>query len=197
MPLPDIDDVKAYLKIESGAAEDDLLTQLLVIAFAAVQAYVRRPIISDDNSRTVYIERPEGTTCRPVTVLDMPTYPIAAATTLTDSEGTVLVDGVDYRIDLNTGRIRLLEGGAFTTFSLFPYTFTAFVGLDARDDYATAIEPVLFGAILDLVADMYQRRNPNATSETTGGGVSTSYQPTQEMTERACKNLRNWRMLSV
>jgi hypothetical protein len=90
---------------------------------------------------------------------------------LTDDDGDVLVEDSDYRIDLRTGRITGINRG----FATWPYSITATVGLSAHPDYELRIEPVINAAILDLAADLYQRRSPAATSESTGGGVSTSY----------------------
>lgn len=197
MALPDLDDAKEYLKVEH-ANDDALLTRELVGAFADVQAYLRVPILAEE--RTAYIERSADSLYRSTTRLHLPWYPIAAdssatpALTITDNDGDVLVEGTDYRLDLRTGIIYGLSASTFLPFSKWPYSVTAFVGLDARSDYATAIEPVLFTAILDVVADRYQRRSPAASSETTGGGVSTSYGELGLPT-RVCRRLDPFRMV--
>ena|SRR5687767_4269988 len=178
MALPDLDDAKEYLKVEH-TADDTLITRELVGAFADVQAYLRVPILAE--SRTFYVERQPDSLYRSTTKLHLPMYPIAAdasatpALEITDNDGDVLVEGTDYRLDLRTGIVYGLRASTFLPFSKWPYAITAFVGLDARSDYATAVEPVLFTAILDVVADRMQRRSPAASSESTGGGVSTSY----------------------
>jgi len=178
MALPVLQNCKDYLKIEHDA-EDDLIDRELVGAFADVQAYVRVPLLAEE--RTVYLERQSDSLYRSTTKLHLPFYPIAAdssatpALEITDNNGDVLVEGTDYRLDLRTGVIYGLGPSSFVPFAVWPYVVTCFVGLDARSGYATAVEPILFSAILDVVADRIQKRNPTASSETTGGGVSTSY----------------------
>lgn len=178
MALPDADDLKSYLRIQT-TAEDTLLAALVTAATGAVQAFVRRPLLAE--ARTFVIEKPARALYGTVTMLHLPIYPVAAedsntaAAEITDSDGTILVEGTDYRIDLRTGEIFGLSASAEFPYGNWPYTITASVGLSALDEYATAIEPVLFQAILDVAADLYQRRNPAAGSESTGGGVSTSY----------------------
>jgi len=178
MALPVLQDAKHYLKIEHDA-EDDLLDRELVGAFADVQAYLRVPILAEE--RTFVIERPSDSIYRTVTRLHVPSYPIAADSSatpgleITNDDGDVLVEGTDYRADLRTGVLYGLSASTFVPFGTWPYTIVCYVGLDGRTDYATAVEPILFSAILDVVADRYQRRNPAASNETTGGGVSTSY----------------------
>lgn len=180
MALPLLQDCKDYLRIEHDA-EDDLIERERVGAFAAVQAYLRVPILAEE--RTFVIEKSSDALYRTTTRMHVPMYPIAADSSntpgieITDTDGDTLVEGTDFRADLRTGVIYGLAGSAFHPFSGWPFSITCYVGLDARDDYATAVEPVLFSAILDVVADRYQRRSPAASSETTGGGVSTSYGP--------------------
>ncbi len=178
MALPDLSDAKEYLKVEH-TADDALITREIVGAFADVQAYLRVPILAEE--RTFYLERQPDALYRSTTKLHLPMYPVAAdssatpALVITDNDGTELVEATDYRLDLRTGILYGLGASSLVPFAVWPYTVTCFVGLDARPDYATAVEPVLFSAILDVVADRYQRRSPAASSETTGGGVSTSY----------------------
>lgn len=181
MALPELADLKRYVKKQTGD-EDTLLTALLASATAAVRAFVRRPLIAEP--RTFTLTRPHDSLYRTVTVLHLPIYPAQApdssgdgGVVITDTDGTELVEETDYTVDLRTGRIDGVSGGTsgMFPFSGWPYTVTATVGLSALDEYETDIEPVLFQAILDVAADLYQRRSPAATSETTGGGVSTSY----------------------
>ena len=178
MALPVLDDCKLYLRIEHDA-DDTLLERELVGAFADVQAYLRVPILAEE--RTFTVERETQSLYRTMTKLHLPMYPIAAesssiaAIEITDDDANVLVEGTDFRVDLRTGIVYGLSASNFVPFGAWPYTIVCYVGLDARADYATAVEPILFTAILDVVADRYQRRSPAASSETTGGGVSTSY----------------------
>jgi hypothetical protein len=44
--------------------------------------------------------------------------------------------------------------------------------LAAHPEYSTRIEPALNQDIVDFVAHLYKNRSPNATSESSGGGIS-------------------------
>ena len=60
-------------------------------------------------------------------------------------------------------------------FGTGPYVITATVGLSAHPDYATKYEPRARALIMGLFSILYHQRNPNATQESAGGGVSVSY----------------------
>jgi uncharacterized phiE125 gp8 family phage protein len=175
MALPTVADCKDYLRIEH-TAEDAMLAGWLAQAIALIEAELGRPITI--LNRTFVLE------CEPSRVsstrLFVPIYPIAtedssagtADLTLTDADGTVLVEDTDYRLDTRTGWITAID----SCFSNYPYTIVADVGLAALPEYATRIEPALSAAVLDVVADRYQRRNPAAQAEGAGGGVYTQSQ---------------------
>jgi hypothetical protein len=65
---------------------------------------------------------------------------------------------------------------------------TAQVGLSLRPDYAR-LEPLLAQAIIDLAADLYQRRTPGASSET-GAGTTISWDVSRETVARVMRDLR-------
>lgn len=69
------------------------------------------------------------------------------------------------------------SGGATLT---WPGTVSAsdVSAFEDHPDYADRIEPALSAAIRDTVGDYYQRRNPSASYESAGGGVSVTYAPT-------------------
>lgn len=169
---------KDLCKIEHDD-DDTLVTELLAEAEMDVQGYLRRPIGLELSSYV--LEEPRD--LRVVRVVTLPEFPIAAAgasagnysasqdVEITDGDGTT-IPTTDYRVDTRTGQIFALGSFCFDT---FPYTFVYAWGFGGRADYDTHIVPRLRGAILDYVADLYQRRNPGATTEATGGGVSTSY----------------------
>lgn len=181
MALATVTECKLYLKIQ-GSGEDTLLTGLLASAIVSVEAYLRRPILAEE--RTFILDRPATAAYRTVHQLFLPIYPVAvldsSASTedlvIVDDDGTTLAEDTDYRLDVRTGILTALsEGATYGTFTTFPYTVTAYVGLSADPAYEDRIEPAVNAAIIDLVADRYQRRSPAATNETTGGGVSSSY----------------------
>lgn len=171
MALPTTTDLKSYLRIQTSA-EDTLLTLLLTNAQAMVEAHMGRPITAI--ARTFVDEAKTMTAYGVVTKLLVPVTPVDWSTlVVTDDDGTVLVEDEDYRVgDMWTGEIHAETG---MSFSVRPYTIDAEVGLSVDPEYSTRIEPVLSLAILDIASDLWHRRNPNAATESTGGGVSATY----------------------
>jgi uncharacterized phiE125 gp8 family phage protein len=191
-----VQDCKDYLRIEH-TAEDTMLIGWLASAAAAVEQEVGRPL--DPVLRTFIIERPVN-----ASKLFVPLYPIAvedssAATAdleLTDGDGTVLTEDTDYRLDVRTGVITAINSdSSLGCFSTYPYTIECYVGLAALPEYEDKIEPALNAAILDVLADRYQRRSPAATSEATGGEVSTGY--AGGLPQRVIDMLAPWRVAHV
>lgn len=172
MALPTVQNCKDYLRIEH-TAEDTMLAGWLAQAIAAVEAYIGRPIAILTRTFTI-----DESALAPHKIV-VPLFPIAsddssAGTsdlTLEDADATALVEGTDYRLDTRTGVITAIG----SCFANYPYTIVADVGLAALPEYATHVEPAVSAAILDVVADRYQRRNPAASQESTGGGVSSSF----------------------
>jgi hypothetical protein len=192
MALPTVADCKEYLRIEH-TAEDTMLAGMLAQSIAAVEAELGRPI--EYLNRTFVLE------CNPhyhsPNKLFVPLYPIGvddsgAGTsdlTLADADATVLIEDADYRLDIRTGVIT----GIDVCFGNYPYTIVADVGLEALPEYAARIEPAISAAILDVVADRYQRRNPAATSEDAGGGVATN-SASVGLPARVCEALVPWKL---
>jgi hypothetical protein len=180
MALPTLDDLKAFLRIET-TREDDLLASFLASAIADVRATLRRPIasgaetytIEDPRSNAHSIARLSSDPDRALRTMRIPETPVAAtpALVLVDCSGAT-VDPTTYRVNNDTGVITARAG---TAFARFPYEATATAGLETRDDYETLVEPVLRQAIFDLAADFYFRRNPAATAERDAGGASITY----------------------
>lgn len=171
MALPTITELKLYLRIQT-TAEDTLLTLLMTQAEAMVQAHIGRPITAI--ARTFVEEARTITAYGVVTKLLVPVTPVDWSTlVVTDVDLTALVEDEDYRLgDIWTGEIHAMPG---VSFGNGPYTLDAEVGLSVDPEYATRIEPAIGAAILDVAADLWHRRNPGATTESTGGGVSTTY----------------------
>lgn len=161
MALLSVANAKDYLRIQD-TAEDTPLAAWLLSCVAAVEAEIGTPITAEE--RTFVVER--SLSNRQIFV---PLYPIAgedsaggiAALTIEDKDGTVLLEDTDYRLDHRSGVITAIE----SCFTAYPYTITAWVGLSALAEYSTKVEPIVNAAILDLLADRYQRRNPAATNE--------------------------------
>ena len=175
MALPAVSDLTDYLRID-GSAEATLLSRTLASAQGAVESYVSAPLATRRESFVVEGRAPKRAIAVPAAPIDT-----TAGVTVTDGTG-LAVDASAYRLDARTGILYAAAGGCFAA---FPYTVDLTWGLGARADYADTVEPVLFGAILDVAADRYQRRNPAASSESAGGGVATAYGP-KGLPQRVC-----------
>lgn len=178
MSLVTLQDCKDYLRIQSSA-EDDALTLMRTAAIALIEQFIRRPITAELRTFTI-----DADPFRYTSRFWLPMYPVAvvdssagtADIVITDVDNVTLVEDTDFRFNRLTGEVLALSDGSVGAFFIgHPYTVAAYVGLSADPSYATNIEPAINAAILDLVADRYQRRSPAATNETTGGGVSSSY----------------------
>ncbi len=173
MSLPTVSDCKSYLKIEH-TAEDTLLGQLLARALMLSQrrvgcafVAVAKTMIDRAQTDVFYSAGP--------TSLIVPSTPFdpSAGLTITDADGTALTLD-DLTIDGETGLIRYADGSAFEN---GPYTIAANVGLSTLPNYADEIEALVSSAIIDFVADLYQRRSPGARGESAAGGVRVDWTP--------------------
>lgn len=181
MALPTAADVKAYLRLTDAAATADasFITRVLAEVTALVERRLGVPIVAVARTMTVdawerYTDYPEWRAYHGPPSLFLPLYPVAAspAAVVVNADGAT-VDVGNYTVDRTTGVL-----SATTDYGYFPadtYTITATVGMSAAPDYATAIEPVLSGVILDVVADRYQNREPGYSTVTAGGGVSRTH----------------------
>ncbi len=183
MALPTVTDLKSYLRIESNA-ENTLLTALLARAQAQVELWIDCPITAVSQT---YVDRCETDADKPVLSLVFPRRPIAAVS-ITDADG-VTVPATDYWVSGATGMI-YAEGGA--SFSNPRYTITASCGLSLSQHY-TLWEPVISQCILDLAADLYQKRTPNAGSETSAATTIT-WDVSRETAARVLKVLRVFKL---
>lgn len=182
MALPTVGELKAYLRIES-TAEDTLLAALMLRAKAMLEQWIDVPLVAESQSA---LDRAEATAV-PVTSLVFPRRPFTV-TSVVDSEG-VTVPAADYYVDGKTG---IIYGKTGVTFPYGPYTITATCGLTLRSDYVR-LEPLLSEAILDLAADLYQRRTPGAATET-AAGTSITWDASRETVARIMKTLRLLRL---
>lgn len=163
-----VQQVKDYLRIQH-TAEDTLLAALVSRATAMVEAFLNRPIYN--RSQTVVL-RVGGDPMRGgARLLFMPFYPLMTFTSLTAEEGTAIA-AEDLFVDLRCGTVEYKSGARFP---MGRYTAVATGGLEAYDEFEPLIEPAINSAIMDTVADLYQRRNPAASAEREGGGVGVEY----------------------
>ena len=197
MALPTLQDCKDYLRIQHSA-EDTMLTAWLAMVTAAIQTELGR-FITEQTAKEWEDRVENNHMYHSVRALIVPpeNSPFdPASLTIEDTDSVALTDTVDYYAPITglEGTIRARPG---MSFSNGPYLLTANVGLETRADYATAVEPALSMAILDTIADWYQRRNPNATSESTGGGVSTSYDVSRGLSARALALLAPFKVMRI
>jgi len=184
MALPTVADLKAYLRIESNA-ENSLLTALLARAQAQLEIWIDTPITAVSVTAVDRADVIDGQTC---TSLIFPQRPINTTATIVDSEGTTLT-AAEYTINTASGVIYANTGYSFP---YGPYTITTLCGLSLRGDYAR-IEPVLSQCIIDLAADLYQKRTPNASSES-AAGTSISWDVSRDTAARVLKVLRTFKL---
>lgn len=191
MALATLAQCKAYLRKQT-TAEDAVITALLASAIGRIEAYLRRPIVE---ASKVFEDDAADYNGLAVRRLMVPVTPCGTPTAITDRDGTA-VDVSTIRIVKETGLIRFHDGGCFDN---GPYTITLPVGLSLRANYATMIEPAINQAILDVVADLYQRRNPAASQESAGGGVSVAYTQGDNggLPDRTASLLKPFRMVGV
>ena len=194
--LPVLADAKAYLRQTDTTAEDALIQQLLDRALGAAQAYLSRPIVAVQQTFVV-----EGTGL--VKALAVPANPVdlTQPVTVVDGDG-LTVDSSLYRVNAQLGTLRRTVSTTVLAWPwdwcVWPYTVTWTWGLSARSDYTITVAPTVGAAILDTVADLFQRRNPSASAESAGGGVSVSLAGGRYgLTPRACALLDPFRMATV
>ena len=186
MAMPTLNDLKSYCRIQT-AAEDTMLTARLAQAQAMVEGVLGRPITAAERTDVVRLE------CA-TTRFTLPVWPVDPATlVLTDSDGDA-VDDATYTVQVN-GLVEIVDSDA-DVFEAGRYSATYDAGWSAHPDYENKYEPILASAILDLAADLYQRRNPNATQESGGGGISVSYSA-NGIPERVMLTLKAMRPMEV
>ena len=181
MALVTASDLKTYLRIEQNA-EDGLLALLVARAVAMLELWTDTPITARTESA---VDRADG--LQAATSLVFPRRPIGSVA-VTDADGA-MVDAANYWVDAPSG---MVWGKGDYTFVNGPYTITASVGLSLSPKYASW-EPVLNQCILDLAADLYQRRTPGAASET-GAGTSIGWDVSRETIARVQKTLRVFKL---
>lgn len=182
--LPTVQDLKDYLRIET-TAEDALLASILGRALAMIEGWIGVPVTAEEGTFTDRAEYAAGVVPRS---LVLPVRPIGASDAVpivvTDGDGEV-VDSTTYTVDATAG---ILWGKRRTVFPNGPYEIVALYGLSLMPRYA-ALEPMIAEVIIDIAADLYQRRTPSAASET-GAGTSITWDVSRDVSGRALKTLR-------
>lgn len=171
MALVTVTELKNYLRIET-TAEDTVLAGLFAQAKGWAQSLIQTPITAVSKTFT---DRAE--TCvaygvvRSLLIPQTPIKLTSPAPVIKDADDAT-VDATTYTVDGETGIVYAKRG---YTFPNGPYTITATVGLSILSTYSLVEEPIVNALILGLGAQLYNQRNPNATQESSGGGISVSY----------------------
>lgn len=177
-----VDEAIFDLKIETDAEDEDLENKINQ-AEAAIRGYVRRPLTLE--AFQWILERPKEYGWKAIRMLTLPIYPLAEAGMSAGSysaDGDLeildtnddLVSTDDYRVERKTGLVYARGSYQFTG---YPYVINAVAGLGGRPDYETYAVPLIRAGIFDMLRSLYLQRNPNAQTESTGGGISTTYFP--------------------
>jgi hypothetical protein len=196
-----VDEVKAYLRVQTSD-EDMLIASLLASASAAIDAWMNRPVYSAE--RTMQLGPTIANLNSEPRIFFAKMYPIGEIIGLTDADGEE-VDVADLRVDLRMGTLSYRSG---QTWGCSPYTLVATVGLSEYEEFSSSIEPAIRQATMDIVSDLFQRRNPAAMSEREGGGIAVQYSDQVRgigadnkredlVSPRVAAVLAPWRMLGV
>lgn len=193
--LPVLADAKSYLRQTDTTAEDALITQLLDRALGLAQAYMSRPIVAVQQT---FVVEGQGL----VKALSVPANPVDLTQPVTVVDGLgVTIDPSLYRVNAQLGTLRRTASTTVLAWwwewCVWPYTVTWTWGLTARPDYTLTVVPVVGAAILDAVADWFQRRNSAATREAAGGGVDVAYAGKLGLPARVCQALDPFRMATL
>ena len=169
MSLPTDLEIKSYLRISTDV-EDILIFTLNQTAQAQVVQYLDVPLTSE--SRTFTGLWPKlGPRREWRTRLHLPVIPCETTATITDRDGTT-VSSATYTIDPRTGYV---DSTLDVFFDNPPYKAVVNVGWTYHPNYDSDVDPILRQAILDLASDLWNRRNPGAEYEQSGGQVSITY----------------------
>jgi hypothetical protein len=169
MPLPDFDELKAYLRVTTEV-EDDLIDLINLSAQAWVRGFYQVPL--DSQQRTFRGLWPRIGHQRELdTRLVVPVKPCSSTATVTDGDDAA-VSSSTYLVDSRTGYIDAKRSEYFTN---PPYTVVVDVGWQEHPEYDDAVDPILRQAVLWAASTYYRNRNVAAIYEQSGGQVSITY----------------------
>ena len=138
---------KAWLRVESGNDEDDLIAALIPAARARAEWHTGRAFVTQ--GWTLWLDRAAPR-------IDIPLAPLQAVTAVTlyapDGTATVL-DGGDYTVDLAGSRLALKAMPQ----NLRPLNAVA-IAFTAGYGEAGDVPPPIGQAILQIVASLYEHR---------------------------------------
>ena len=168
MALPTLQDAKDLLRVDL-TTEDALITTLLGRAKGSIETLLGYALTA---AQVTYVDFSRDYVS---TEIQLPgPFALNPAPVVTDLEGVVVV-ATTYLLDNRNGKIRAKyapgQGYGYPSglFRACPYTVVATIGLSAHPDYAASLEAVASSAILNLVAHLYENRNPAMLSEGVAG----------------------------
>lgn len=164
-----VQNVKDYLRIQHDA-EDGVIEMLLASAKAAISGWLQRPLAIEERTFVVETKTYHGAHYSVARVVQLPMFPLEALESMFDADGDDI--SLDVAVNSRSGTIRYNDSSEFGN---GPYTIKGTFGLAGYDEYETSIEPVINQAIIDVVADLWHRRNPAASAEREGGGIAVEY----------------------
>jgi uncharacterized phiE125 gp8 family phage protein len=143
---------KAWLRVESGTDEDDLVAALIAAARARAEWHTGRAFVTQ--GWTLWLDRAAP-------VIGIPLPPLQAVTAVTlyapDGGATVLDNG-DYTADLAGSRLLLNAAPPDLR-----ATNAAAIAFTAGYGDAAAVPPAIAQAILQIVGALYEHRGGEAT----------------------------------
>jgi hypothetical protein len=161
--------VKDYLRIQH-TAEDVLIEMLIGAAKSAISGWLHRPIAIEERTFVMETKTYHGTGYSVASCIQLPVFPLESLQSITDADDEDILGDVYFTS--RAGTIRYYDNSEFEN---GPYTIKGTVGLAGYDEYESSIEPVINMAILDVVSDLWHRRNPAASAEREGGGIAVEY----------------------
>lgn len=166
MTLPTGADLGAYLRLDDAdlTAEATLLNSLISRGIAILESALTFPILSTPYT---YVDQSQSglQLDGPPRVLMFPVRPIDKTSVVITDRNGLAVDPTTYTIADQQGFIRANYGVVFPT---GPYTMTTNIGAQFLWNYAASVEAALSQAVIDIAADLYERRSPGAHQEGAG-----------------------------
>jgi uncharacterized phiE125 gp8 family phage protein len=146
-------EAKAHMRVD-GAAEDDLITSLIVAARILIEAETRRALITQ-RWRAIFEAWPAAGIVLPI----QPVQSVEVVVAVDHEGGTTIIDEEDYELQLVDGSLRLNDRTARAAH--YEIDFTAGYGAAGSD-----VPQALRQAIRLLVTHWYEHRSAVGDGET-------------------------------
>lgn len=167
MPLPSVQDVKDYGRIQTSV-EDALIAALLGSAIGEIEAAIGKSLTTEqvtwyDNATSLRLFTPP----RNLLLLYVP---VDVSTIVVADQDDATIDAATYNVRLDLGMICGNDGLAFGN---GPYKITATAGFGTSPNYATRWLPMIAQLVKDYTLMLYQQRTIGASSEKAAGTMVT------------------------